>query len=106
MADTYVWILLRIPVARILWNFDFLRGLAPAVWMDFRLEGTRRIANLLTFMLRSLKAERCDLVGGGGEGNSPGAGTRPKQGFPPCPSIVKSSQRRTQIDSKSLKNCF
>ena len=27
--------------------------------MDFRLEGTRRIMNLLTFMQRSLKAERC-----------------------------------------------
>ena len=31
--------------------------------MDFRLEGTRRIVNLLTFMLRSLKAERCDFGG-------------------------------------------
>ena len=39
--------------------------------MDFRLEGTRRIVNLLTFMLRSLKAERCDF---GGK-NRPGAGT-------------------------------
>ena len=61
----HVWILLRIPVARILCDFDFLRGLAAAVWMDFRLEGTRRNVNLLTFMLRSLKAERCDLGGGG-----------------------------------------
>ena len=26
--STYGWILLRIPVARILWDFDFLRGLA------------------------------------------------------------------------------
>ena len=39
--------------------------------MDFRLEGTRRIVNLLTFMLRSLKAERCDF---GGKNRS-GAGT-------------------------------
>ena len=31
----HVWILLRIPVARILWDFDFLRGLAPG-----RLDGT------------------------------------------------------------------
>ena len=31
--------------------------------MDFRLEGTRRNVNLLTFMLRSLKAERCDILG-------------------------------------------
>ena len=35
--------------------------------MDFRLKGTRRIVDLLTFMLRSLKAQRCDLGGGGGE---------------------------------------
>ena len=25
----HVWILVRIPVTRILWDFDFLRGLAP-----------------------------------------------------------------------------
>ena len=31
--------------------------------MDFRLEGARRIVNLLTLMLRSLKAERRDLGG-------------------------------------------
>ena len=31
--------------------------------MDFRLEGTRRIVNLLNFMLRSLKAEQCDFGG-------------------------------------------
>ena len=31
--------------------------------------GKRRNVNLLTFMLRSLKAERCDLGGGGGGGN-------------------------------------
>ena len=45
--------------------------------MDFRLKGTRRIAivDLLTFMLRSLKAERCDF---GGK-NRPGAGTLSKQ---------------------------
>ena len=31
--------------------------------MVFQLEGTRRIVNLLTFMLRSLKLERCDFGG-------------------------------------------
>ena len=67
--------------------------------MDFRLEGSRRIVNLLTFMLRSLKAERCNF---GGK-NCPGAGTLSKQGFHPCPSIIKNSQRRTQIHLKSLK---
>jgi len=56
----------------------------------------------LTFMLRSLKAERCDF---GGK-NRPGAGTLSKQGFLPCLSIIKNGQRRTQIHSKSLKNRF
>ena len=45
--------------------------------MDFRLEGARRIVNLLTFMLRSLKAERCNF---GGKNRS-GAGTLSKQGL-------------------------
>ena len=66
--------------------------------MDFQLEGTRRIVNLLTFMLRSLKAERCDF---GGKNRS-GAGTLSKQGFLPCPSIIWNSQRRTQIHSKTV----
>ena len=32
--------------------------------------------------------------------NRPGAGTLSKQGFFPCPSIIKNSQRRSQIHSK------
>ena len=72
---------------------------ARAVWMDFRLEGARRIVNLLTFMLRSLKAERCDF---GGK-IAPALEPFSKQGFHPCLSIIKNSQRRTQIHSKSLK---
>ena len=71
--------------------------------MDFRLEGKRRIVNLLTFMLRSLKVERCDF---GGK-NCPGAETLSKQGFHPCPSIIKNSQRRTQNSTKiTQKNAF
>jgi len=67
--------------------------------MDFQLEGTRRNMNLLTFMLRSLKAERCDF---GGKNRRSG-GTLSKQGFLPRLSIIKDSQRQTQIHSKSLK---
>ena len=63
--------------------------------MDFRLEGTRRIRNLLTFMLRSLKAERCDF---GGK-NRPGAGTLSKQGFLPCPSIIYKEQSTANSNS-------
>ena len=70
--------------------------------MDFRLEGTRRIVNLLTFMLRSLKAERCDF---GGKNRS-GAGTLSKQGFLPCPSIIWNSQRRTHSFKIAQKTAF
>ena len=35
--------------------------------------------------------------------NRPSTGTLSKQGFHPCPSIIKKSQRQTQIYSKSLK---
>ena len=50
---------------------------------DFRLEGTRRNVNLLTFLLRSLRAERCDFWGE----NRSGTGALSKRGFHPCPSI-------------------
>ena len=86
-------------VSRYLTNTVVFWFSSRAVWMDFRLEGTRRIVNLLTFMLWGLKAERCDF---GGK-NRPGAGTLSKQAFLPCPSIIKNSQWRTQIHSKSLK---
>ena len=72
---------------------DAVAKLETFVWI------LNHIVNLLTFMLRSLKAERCDF---GGK-NCPGAETLSKQGFLPCPSIVKNSQRRTPIHSKSLK---
>ena len=49
-------------------------------------------------MLRSLKA----VMRFWGK-NRPGAGTLSKQGFLPCPSIIKNSQWRTQIHSKWLK---
>ena len=42
-----------------LWDLKFLRGLAPGL-----LDGTgKSVQNLSTFLLRSLKAERCDFLG-------------------------------------------
>ena len=70
--------------------------------MDFRLE-----VNLLyeknrkSFDLYAAKFESGAMRFWGE--NSPGAGTLSKQGFHPCPSIIKKSQLRTQIHSKSLK---
>ena len=59
--------------------------------------------NFSTFLLRSLKAERCDF---GGKNRSR-AGALSKQGFLPCPSVIRNSQRLTQTHSKSLKkNAF
>ena len=95
----YVRILLRIPVARILWDFDFLRGLAPG-----RLDGFsigRYEKNGESFDLYAAKFENGAMRFWGGK--SPGAGTLSKQGFLPCLSIIKNSQRQTQIHSKSLK---
>ena len=55
--------------------------------------------NLSSFLLRSLKAERCDFLGE----NRSGAGALSKQGFLPYPSLIRNSKRRTQNPSKSLK---
>ena len=54
--------------------------------------------NLSTFLLGSLKAERCDFLGE----NRSGAEALSKQGFLPCPSI-RNSKRRNKSPSKSLK---
>ena len=95
-----IWILLRIPAARILWDFNFLRGLAPDLFeMDFRSEDTRRSVKFSTFLLWGLKAERCHFPGK----KCSGAGALSKQGFLPCFSIIRNSQQRTQTPSKSLK---
>ena len=91
--------LLRITVARILWDFDFLRGLAPG-----RLDGFsigRYGKNRESFDLYAAKFESKAMRFWGK--NRPGAGTLSKQGFHPCLSIIKNSQRRTQIHSKWLK---
>ena len=58
--------------------------------------------NLLTFLLRSLKAERCDL---GGENRS-GAGTLSKQGFLPCPSIMEQSTANLNSFKLAQKTAF
>ena len=95
----HVWILLRIPVARILWDFDFLRGLASG-----RLDGFsigRYEKNRESFDLYAVKFESGAMRFWGE--NRPSAGTLSKQGFHPCPSIIKKSQRRTEIHSKLLK---
>ena len=53
--------------------------------------------NLSTFLLQSLKAERCDFR----EKNRSGAGALSKQGFLPCPSYIRNSKRRTLNRSKT-----
>ena len=92
----HVRILLRIPVARILWDFDFLRGLAPGRLDGFsigRYEKKRE-----SFDLYVAKFENGARRFWGEK--SPGAGTLSKQGFLPCLSIIKNNQQRTQIHSK------
>ena len=95
----HVRISLRIRVAQILWDFDFLRGLALG-----RLDGFsigRYEKNRKSFDLSAAKFGSGAMRFWGK--NRPGAETLSKQGFHPCPSIIKKSQWRTQIHSKSLK---
>ena len=60
------------------------------------------ILKFSTFLLRSLKAEQCDFRGK----NRSGAGALSKQGFLPCPSIIRNSQQRTQTPSNRSKTTF
>ena len=88
----HVRISLRIAVARILWDFDFLRGLAPG-----RLDGFsigRYEKNCESFDLYAAKFESGAMRVWGKK--SPRRWNPSKQGFHPCPSLVKNSQRRTQ----------
>ena len=86
-------------VARILWDFDFLRGLAPG-----RLDGFsigRYEKNRESFDLYAAKFESGAMRFW--REKWPRHWNPSKQGFHPCPSIIKNSQRRTQIHSKSFK---
>ena len=68
---------------------DFLRGLAPGRLNRFSIGRYEKNREFFTFLLQSLKAERCNFfLGGGGGGNRPGAGTVLKQGFLSCPHIT------------------
>ena len=67
--------------------------------MDFRSEGTRRSVNFSTFFAAKLESGAMRFLGE----NRSGTGALSKQGFLPCPSIIRNSQRRTQTPSKSLK---
>ena len=94
-----VRISLRITVARKLLDFDFLRGLAPG-----RLDGFsigRYEKNRGSFDLYAAKFERGAMRFWGEK--SPRRWNPFKTSFHPCLSIIKNSQRRTQIHSKSLK---
>ena len=90
---------LRIRVTQMLWDFDFLWGLAPGCLDGLSIGRYKK--NRKSFDLYAVKFESGAMPFWGE--NRPGAGTLSKQGFHPCPSIIKKSQRRTQIHSKSLK---
>ena len=63
-------ILLRISTDWKVWDFDFLRGLAPGRLDGFLIEMYERNSVPFGFLLRGLKAERCDFV----DENRPGTG--------------------------------
>ena len=56
-------ILLRIPDALILWDFDFIRVLAAVRLDGFSIGRYEENRESFDLMLRGLKAERCDFLG-------------------------------------------
>ena len=69
VSDWHVWILLHILTVQKLWDFDFLRGLAPGLLNGFsigRYENKRESFDPRTFLLRSLKVERWKNCSGAG----------------------------------------
>ena len=95
----HVRILLHITVARILWDFDFLRELASGHLDGFSIG--RYEKNRESFDLFAAKFESGAMRFW--REKSPRRWNPSKQGFHPCPSLIKNSQRRTQIHSKLLK---
>ena len=86
-------------VARKLLDFDFLRGLPPGRLDGFSIE--RYEKNRGSFVLYAAKFESGAMRFWGEK--SPRRWNPFKTSFHPCLSIIKNSQRRTQIHSKSLK---
>ena len=95
----HVRISLRITVAPKLLDFDFLRGLAPGRLDGFSIE--RYEKNRGSFDLYAAKFESGAMRFWGEK--SPRRWNPFKTSFHPCLSVIKNSQRRTEIHSKSLK---
>ena len=93
VSGWHVWILLCILTVQKLWDFNFLQGLPPDLLDEFLMESYKRSVNPLTF-LRVMRFSR---------ENCSSAGTLLKKGFLACSSIIRSSKRRTQNPSKSVK---
>ena len=91
----------RRPIRKLL-DFDFLRGLAPGRLDGFSIE--RYEKNCGFFDLYAAKFESGAMRFWGEK--SPRRWNPFKTSFHPCLSIIKNSQRRTQIHSKSPKNRF
>ena len=100
----HVRILLRIPVTRILWDFDFLRGLAPGRLDGFsigRYEKKPESFDLYAAKFESGAMRFFFLFFGGGGEIAPAL--EPFQNKVSSLVFIKNNQRRTQIHSKSLK---
>ena len=83
--------MLRILTIQKLWDFNFLGGLAPDLLDGFligRYEEKRESFNLFAVKFESGAMRFC------GENRSR-AGAPSKQGFLPCPSIIRNSKWRT-----------
>ena len=98
ISHWYVWILLRILTIQKLWDFNFLRELAPGLLDGFSIGRYEKKRESFDPFAARFKAERCDFRGK----NRAGAGALSKQGFLPSPSYIRNSKWRTQNASKTL----
>ena len=91
--------MLRISTTRKVWDFDFLRGLAPGPLDELSIEKESESFSHSPGKFEG-GAMRFFCGGGGGGGNhpgeSPGAGAVQKISFHLCPSIERHSKQRTR----------
>ena len=100
VSGWHVWILLRIPATRILWDSLTASSVTFGWIFDRKVQGQTWIFQPFCYEVW----KQNDAILGG----KLAAVLEPfKHGFHPCPSIIRNSQWQTQTPSKSLKkNAF
>ena len=100
----HIRILICITVAQILWDFDFLQGLAPGHLDGFSIGRYKK--NRESFHLYAAKFESGAMRFWGGKIAPALHGTLSNQGFLPCPSIIKTVNGKLKFIQYCSKNRF